>query len=82
MTNDTLKLEMYKKNLINKQKLDDGLVTLEELTEEEIDGVSELYENEIEMLYNAIKQKEKNIESLKKQQSYLIEMLEEENNLL
>lgn len=71
MKNDIILLEKYKKNLINKRKLDNGTISVENLSLEELDGVNSLYINEIKNINKEIKQRKNNIEKLKQENSYL-----------
>lgn len=71
MKNNVILLEEYKRNLINKKNLDNGTVSLEDLSFEELDGVVDLYISEIKNINKEIEQRKNNIERLKLENSYL-----------
>ena len=85
MKDTILVLEEYKRDIKNKNDLDNGNISLEELSLEELDGVSNLYMKEIttinreiekanrelDMINKEIEQRTKNIERLKQENSYL-----------
>ena len=52
MKNNVILLEEYKRNLINKKNLDNGTVSLEDLSFEELDGIIDLYISEIRNINN------------------------------
>lgn len=82
-------LEEYKRNIKNKQDLDNGTITLEELSLDELEGVSDLYKKEIisinreieqtnreiERTNREIERKNHNIEKLKQQNMYLRKLI-------
>jgi len=82
MKDTIIVLEEYKRNIKNKQDLDNGTITLEELSLEELDGVSDLYKKEIiainreiEQTNREIERKNHNIEKLKQQNMYLRKLI-------
>jgi len=78
---DTIKvLEEYKRNIKNKNDLDNGTITLEELSLEELDGVSNLYMKEITRINREIEKRNKNIERLKQENSYLKKLIRNGDN--
>ena len=50
MDNKIIELEQYKRDIQNKNNLDNKSITLDELSIEELDGVSKLYRDEIKYL--------------------------------
>ena len=75
MDNKIVELEKYKINIQNKNNLDNKSITLDELTIEELDGVSKLYKNEIKYLTEDIKKRVDNIERLKQENKKLKKIL-------
>ena len=71
MKNNVILLEEYKRNLINKKNLDNGTVSLEDLSFEELDGIIDLYISEIRNINKEIEQRKNNIERLKLENTYL-----------
>ena len=75
MDSRIIKLEEYKRDIQNKNNLDNGSITLDELSVEELDGVSKLYKSEIKKLTEDISIRIKNIERLKQENKKLRRML-------
>lgn len=75
MKNSVIFLEEYKKNLTNKKKLDNGTITVEDLSLEELDGVSSLYISEIKNITRDIEKTKKDIEILEKENDYLRKLI-------
>ena len=75
MKDTIIVLEEYKRNIKNKQDLDNGTITLEELSLEELEGVSDLYKKEIISINREIERKNHNIEKLKKENMYLRKLI-------
>ena len=75
MNNKIIDLEKYKTNLQNKKELDNGNITLDELSIEELDGVSKLYKDEIKYYTEDIKLRLTNIERLEKENKRLKKLL-------
>lgn len=75
MVNKIVELERYKKDIQNKNNLDNKSITLEELSIEELDGVSKLYRNEIKDLTDDIKNVVEDIERLKQENKKLRKIL-------
>ncbi len=73
-------LEEYKRHLANKKNLDNGTISLEDLSLEELDGVSSLYISEIKKINREIEQKKDNIERLKQENSYLRKLVRDGDN--
>lgn len=66
MNNKIIELESHKDSLINKKKLDNKEIELDELLLDEVEGVKKLYINEIISLEKEIKAlREENIRLLK-----------------
>ena len=80
MKNSIIYLEEYKRNLTNKKGLDSGNITLEDLSLEELEGVSILYKNEIKSIQSAIEQKKNNIERLKQENGHLRKLIKDGDN--
>ena len=80
MKNSIIYLEEYKRDLTNKKELDSGNITLEDLSLEELEGISILYKNEIKSIQSAIEQKKTNIEKLKKENEYLRKLVKDGDN--
>ena len=80
MKNSIIYLEEYKRNLTNKKELDSGNITLEDLSLEELEGVSNLYISEIKSIQRAIEQKKNNIERLKQENEYLKKLIRNGDN--
>ena len=80
MKNNVILLEEYKRNLTNKKKLDNGSITGEDLSLEELDGVSTLYVSEIRNLTREIEQTKKDIEILHQENSYLRNLVKDGDN--
>lgn len=80
MKNSIIYLEEYKRNLTNKKELDSGNITLEDLSLEELEGVSNLYISEIKSIQRAIEQKKNNIERLKQENSHLRKLIKDGDN--
>ena len=68
-------LQDYKNNLIIKQKLDNKEITVYDLDEEQLDGVTILYRNEIKGLETDIKEIVKDIQTLEHENKVLREQL-------
>lgn len=75
MDNRIVELEKYKRDIQNKNNLDNKNITLDELSIEELDRVSELYRNEIKHLSEDIKMRADNIERLEQENQQLKKML-------
>ena len=75
MDNKIVELEKYKKDIQNKNNLHNKSITLEELSIEELDGVSKLYRSEIKYLTEDIKKRVDNIERLKQENKKLKKIL-------
>ena len=80
MKNSIILLEEYKRNLTNKKELDNGRITVEDLSLEELDGVSSLYISEIKNINREIEQRKNNIERLKQENSYLRRLVKDGDN--
>ena len=80
MKDTIIVLEEYKRNIKNKQDLDNGTITLEELSLEELEGVSDLYKKEIISINREIERKTHNIEKLKQQNMYLRKLIRNGDN--
>ena len=80
MKNSVILLEEYKRNLTNKKRLDNGTITVEDLSLEELDGVSSLYTSEIKNITREIEQTKNNIERLKQENSYLRKLVKDGDN--
>lgn len=80
MKDTILVLEKYKRDIKNKNDLDNGTISLEELSLDELDGVSNLYMKEITKINREIEQRTKNIERLKKENSYLKKLIRNGDN--
>lgn len=80
MKDTIIVLEEYKRNIKNKQDLDNGTITLEELSLEELEGVSDLYKKEIISINREIERKNHNIEKLKKENMYLRKLIRNGDN--
>jgi hypothetical protein len=68
-------LQDYKNNLIIKQKLDNKEITVYDLDEEQLDGVTILYRNEIKELESDIIDIVKDIQTLEHENKVLREQL-------
>ena len=68
-------LQDYKNNLIIKQKLDNKEITVYDLDEEQLDGVTILYRNEIKGLESDIIDIVKDIQTLEHENKVLREQL-------
>ena len=75
MDNKIVELEKYKRDIQNKNDLDNKSITLDELSIEELDGVSKLYRDEIKYLTEDIKKRVDNIERLKQENKKLKKIL-------
>lgn len=75
MDNKIVELEKYKIDIQNKNNLDNKSITLDELSIEELDGVSKLYRSEIKYLTEDIKKRVENIERLKQENKKLKKIL-------
>lgn len=75
MDNKIIQLEQYKRDIQNKNNIDNKSITLDELSIEELEGVSKLYKNEIKYLTEDIKNRVENIERLKKENKKLKKIL-------
>ena len=75
MNDKIVQLEQYKRDVQNKNNLDNKNITLEELSIEELDGVSNLYKSEIKKLTEDIKVRITNIERLKQENKKLRRIL-------
>ena len=80
MKHSIILLEEYKRNLTNKKNLDNGTISLEDLSLEELDGVSSLYISEIKNINKEIEQRKNNIERLKQENSYLRKLVKDGDN--
>lgn len=69
--NNTIDLEKHKRNLNNKSKLDDGSINVEDLSTEELNGVTGLYLNEIDALFREKQRVDKEIERIRKENEEL-----------
>lgn len=77
MKNSVILLEEYKRNLTNKKNLDNGTITVEDLSLEELDGVSSLYVSEIKNITREIEQTKKEIEILEQENNYLRKLIKD-----
>ena len=75
MDNRIVELEKYKRDIQNKNNLDNKNITLDELSIEELDDVSELYRNEIKHLSEDIRIRADNIERLEQENQQLKKIL-------
>ena len=80
MKNSVILLEEYKRNLTNKKDLDNGTINVEDLSIEELDGVSSLYISEIKNINREIDQRKNNIEILKQENSHLRKLIKDCDN--
>lgn len=80
MKNSVILLEEYKRNLTNKKDLDNGNITAEDLSLEELDGISSLYISEIKNINREIEQRKNNIERLKQENSHLRKLIKDGDN--
>lgn len=80
MKDNIILLEEYKRDLQNKELLDRGEISLEDLSLEELDGVNELYIKEIKIINREIEKNIADIERLKKENSYLRKLIRKEDN--
>ena len=80
MKNSVILLEEYKRNLTNKKDLDNGTITVEDLSLEELEGVSGLYISEIKNINREIEQRKNNIERLKQENSHLRKLIKDGDN--
>lgn len=55
MNDKLIELEEYKNMINNKKNLDNGAITLDELSLEEIEDVSKLYKSEVSKLSQEVK---------------------------
>ena len=72
---DKESLKKLKEDLIIKQKLDNKEITVHDLDEEQLDGVTILYRNEIKGLETDIKEIVKDIQTLEHENKVLREHL-------
>ena len=70
-----IELEKYKRDIENKKDIDNNNITLEELSIEELEGITKLYKDEIKYLSEDIKARVKNIAILEKNNKILRKML-------
>lgn len=80
MRNSIIVLEEYKRNLTNKKNLDNGTISLEDLSLEELDGVSSLYISEIKNINREIEQRKNNIERLQQENNHLRKLVKDGDN--
>ena len=70
-----IELEKYKRDIKNKKDIDNNNITLEELSIDELEGITKLYKDEIKYLSEDIKARVKNIAILEKNNKILRKML-------
>lgn len=70
-----IELEKYKRDIENKKDIDNNNITLEELSIDELEGITKLYKDEIKYLSEDIKKRVKNISILEKNNKMLRKML-------
>ena len=70
-----IELEKYKRDIENKKDIDNNDITLEELSIDELEGITKLYKDEIKYLSEDIKARVKNIAILEKNNKILRKML-------
>ena len=70
-----IELEKYKRDIENKKDIDNNNITLEELSIDELEGITKLYKDEIKYLSEDIKARVKNIAILEKNNKILRKML-------
>ena len=80
MKNIVILFEEHKRNLTNKKNLDNGNINVEDLSLEELDGVTSLYTSEIKNITREIEQTKNNIERLKQENSYLRKLVKDGDN--
>ena len=80
MKHSIIFLEEYIRNLTKKKNLDNGTISLADLSLEELDGVSSLYISEIKNINKEIEQRKNNIERLKQENSYLRKLVKGSDN--
>ena len=80
MKKSIIYLEDYKRDLINKKELDSGDITLEDLSLEELDGVSGLYVREIKSMQEEIEQRKNNIKKLQQENNSLRNLIKDGDN--
>lgn len=70
-----IELEKYKRDIKNKNDIDNNNISLEELSIDELEGITKLYKDEIKYLSEDIKARVKNIAILEKNNKILRKML-------
>ena len=70
-----IELEKYKRDIKNKNDIDNNNITLEELSIDELESITKLYKDEIKYLSEDIKARVKNIAILEKNNKILRKML-------
>lgn len=70
-----IELEKYKRDIENKNDIDNNNISLEELSIDELEGITKLYKDEIKYLSEDIKARVKNIAILEKNNKILRKML-------
>ena len=80
MKNNISYLEEYKRLLTIKKGLDEGSILLDELSLEDLDGINELYGEELKSIDMEIENKKANIEELKRENAYLKKLIRSGDN--
>jgi len=80
MKNNISFLEEYKRLLTIKKGLVEGSILLDELSLEDLDGINELYGEELKSIEMEIEKKKANIEELKRENAYLKKLIRSGDN--
>ena len=67
MNDSIVRLEEYKRDLENKKALDNKDITVYDLSVEELEGVSQLYNKELKEIYSEIKVRSDNVKRLEQE---------------
>ena len=80
MNDSIVRLEEYKRDLENKKALDNKDITVYDLSVEELEGVSQLYNKELKEIYSEIKVRSDNVKRLEQENIRLRKLIKGGNN--
>lgn len=80
MNDSIVRLEEYQRDLENKKALDNKDITVYDLSVEELEGVSQLYNKELKEIYSEIKVRSDNVKRLEQENIRLRKLIKGGNN--
>lgn len=80
MNDSIVRLEEYQRDLENKKALDNKDITVYDLSVEELEGVSQLYNKELKEIYSEIKVRSDNVKRLEQENIRLRKLIKGGSN--